>query len=710
MDRSKGPRPDPNDEMEVRPAGDMLPPMPTTDGHAAHSHAGTLVQAEEGEDTRLSTVSGDKQSYAILVWRRFRKSIPGMLGLILVAALLVVSAFAPFFAPVDPKASDSSFIPPDTISWYVPGEGPQAGWRLMPVSFPIVESDELDPITYQPLNGPDYDNPRTLGFFVSGWEYRFLGITFTRHFFGTTDGSPLHILGTDKLGRDILSRGIVGSRISLTIALVSITLITIIGTLLGITSGYIGGRFDMWFQRFVEIILAFPQLPLYLALATLIPVTAPSGLFITFVILVIVGLGWAQLSREVRSKTLGPAAGRLCPRRDGRGRGRRPDHHPPHPAQRHEPCDRRRDAGHPDHRAARELPRVPRLCRQGAADLLGPDASGRRHLRGDRQLSMDPHPRRLRPPHRVRVQRARRRSARCRRSVLRGAKMLDMGKAKSKGGADGPLIDARNIGVTFKVDGGHVEAVRDVSFQLRAGQTIALVGESGSGKSVTARAVMQLLSKRARVHDGCQILYDGRDMAHLSVREMRALRGNRLAMIFQEPMSSLNPVYTVGAQLCEVLILHQRLSKKAAMARAVELLDEVRIPDAESRVNNYPHQLSGGQRQRVMIAMALANRPDVLIADEPTTALDVTVQAEILHLIAALKEKYGMGVILITHDLTVVRQFADHVYVMQHGAVVEDRPDRTGLRHARPTPIPAACSPRIPRASPIRLRGRARRC
>ena len=234
-----------------------------------------------------------------------------------------------------------------------------------------------------------------------------------------------------------------------------------------------------------------------------------------------------------------------------------------------------------------------------------------------------------------------------------------------------PIIDARNVGVTFKVDGGHVEAVRDVSFQLYRGKTTALVGESGSGKSVTARVLMKLLSKRARVHDNTQIMYDGRDMADLSDREMRRLRGNRITMIFQEPMSSLNPVYTIGAQLCEVLILHQRLSKKDAMVRAVELLDEVRIPDPEARVNNYPHQLSGGQRQRVMIAMALANRPDVLIADEPTTALDVTVQAEILHLIDALKLKYGMGVILITHDLTVVQQFANQVYVMQHGEVVE---------------------------------------
>ncbi len=236
------------------------------------------------------------------------------------------------------------------------------------------------------------------------------------------------------------------------------------------------------------------------------------------------------------------------------------------------------------------------------------------------------------------------------------------------------VIDARKIGVTFKVLGGEVEAVRDVSFRLHKGQTIALVGESGSGKSVTARAIMRLLTKRARVADQTEIMYDGKDMARLPINEMRRLRGNRLTMIFQEPMSSLNPVYTVGQQLVEVLRIHQKISKPAAWKRAIELLAEVQIPDPESRVRQFPHQMSGGQRQRVMIAMALANNPDVLIADEPTTALDVTVQAEILNLIKDLKAKTGMAVILITHDLTVVRQFADYVYVMQHGLVREEGP------------------------------------
>jgi peptide/nickel transport system ATP-binding protein len=233
------------------------------------------------------------------------------------------------------------------------------------------------------------------------------------------------------------------------------------------------------------------------------------------------------------------------------------------------------------------------------------------------------------------------------------------------------IVDARNIAVDFKVEGGVVHAVRDVSFQLHKGETIALVGESGSGKSVTARTIMRLLTKRATISPNARITLSGKDVLSLSQGEMRKLRGNDVAMIFQEPMSSLNPVYTIGQQLCEVLHLHNKMSRSQAMSRARTLLEEVQIPDPQARLNQYPHQLSGGQRQRVMIAMALANRPDVLIADEPTTALDVTVQAQILNLLKDLKSKYGMAVILITHDLTIVRQFSDYVYVMQNGAVQE---------------------------------------
>jgi peptide/nickel transport system ATP-binding protein len=233
------------------------------------------------------------------------------------------------------------------------------------------------------------------------------------------------------------------------------------------------------------------------------------------------------------------------------------------------------------------------------------------------------------------------------------------------------ILDARKVAVSFKVEGGVVDAVKDVSFVLRKGETIAIVGESGSGKSVTARAIMRLLSRRASMGKDSSIVMSGQEVLKLPEKEMRKLRGSRVSMIFQEPMTSLNPVYTVGAQIAEVLHIHNKISRKDAEAKVLSLLEEVQIPDREARFKQYPHQLSGGQRQRVMIAMALANRPDILIADEPTTALDVTVQAQILNLIKELKTKYGMAVILITHDLTVVKQFADRVYVMQHGEVKE---------------------------------------
>ncbi len=264
-----------------------------------------MMSLHEGEaaDNRLSTASTANQSYPALVWRRFRRSVPGMIGLSMVSLLLLIAIFAEFVAPMDPNVATASFAPPDHLSFFN-----KDGFTLLPVAYSIVEGTALDPVTFQPVMGPDMDHPRHLTLFAKGTAYHLWGvIPMERHLIGVADGSPLHLLGTDKLGRDILSRGVYGSRLTLMISLVSISLITTIGTLLGITSGYIGGRFDMWFQRFVEVILAFPQLPLYLALATLIPPTAPSYLFISFVILVIVGLGWAQLSREVRGKTLSMA-------------------------------------------------------------------------------------------------------------------------------------------------------------------------------------------------------------------------------------------------------------------------------------------------------------------------------------------------------------------------------------------------------------------
>ncbi len=231
------------------------------------------------------------------------------------------------------------------------------------------------------------------------------------------------------------------------------------------------------------------------------------------------------------------------------------------------------------------------------------------------------------------------------------------------------LLDIQDLTVAFRQDGTTTHAVRGVSFHVDKGETVALVGESGSGKSVSALSTVQLLPDSA--HIGGEIKYDGRDLANATERELRQVRGNDISFIFQEPMTSLNPLHTLEKQITESLELHQGLSGVSARDRVIELLTKVGIHAPEERLSSYPHQLSGGQRQRVMIAMALANGPELLIADEPTTALDVTIQAQILDLLAELKQTEQMSLLFITHDLGVVRKIADRVYVMQNGEIVE---------------------------------------
>ena len=269
------------------------------------------------------------------------------------------------------------------------------------------------------------------------------------------------------------------------------------------------------------------------------------------------------------------------------------------------------------------------------------------------------------------------------------------------------LLQVENLSVTFGTGDGMVEAVQGVSFEIRRGETLALVGESGSGKSVTALSVLQLLPYPAARHPTGSIRFQGRELVGAPASDLLAVRGNRVSMIFQEPMTSLNPLHTIERQVNEVLILHKGLSRDSARKRTLELLDQVGIPDAANRLDAYPHQLSGGQRQRVMIAMALANEPDLLIADEPTTALDVTIQAQILKLLKTLQARYGMALLFITHDLGIVRKMADRVCVMTKGRIVEhgpvarvfDNPQHSYTQHllsAEPKGRPAAADPASP--------------
>ena len=238
-----------------------------------------------------------------------------------------------------------------------------------------------------------------------------------------------------------------------------------------------------------------------------------------------------------------------------------------------------------------------------------------------------------------------------------------------------PLLEVKNLKTFFKTRNGIVKAVNDVSYSIYPGKTLGIVGESGSGKSVSAMSVLRLLDANGYIAGGT-VTFDGQDLSKVTTEQMYHIRGNRISVIFQEPMTSLNPVFSVKKQLSEPFIIHQGMSKKEAAAKCIEMLKAVQIPNPEAVVKQYPHQLSGGMRQRVMIAMALACKPDILIADEPTTALDVTIQAQILRLMNDLQKENGTAIMFITHDLGVINEMADDVVVMYCGQVVEQAPAR----------------------------------
>jgi oligopeptide/dipeptide ABC transporter ATP-binding protein len=238
------------------------------------------------------------------------------------------------------------------------------------------------------------------------------------------------------------------------------------------------------------------------------------------------------------------------------------------------------------------------------------------------------------------------------------------------------ILEVKNLRTSFPTADGLVHAVDNVSFNVRKGEALALVGESGCGKSVTAMSIMRLVAPPGRITGG-KVVFKGKDLASISERDMRNVRGNDIAMVFQEPMTSLNPVFKVGDQVAEAVRIHRKVSKKEARKRAAEMLELVAIPDPVKRLDDYPHQLSGGMRQRVMIAIALSCEPELLIADEPTTALDVTIQAQIMELLASLQQRLGLAILLITHDLGVVAEFCERVIVMYTGRIVEEAPAKS---------------------------------
>lgn len=263
------------------------------------------------------------------------------------------------------------------------------------------------------------------------------------------------------------------------------------------------------------------------------------------------------------------------------------------------------------------------------------------------------------------------------------------------------LLDIQGLSTVFDTESGTAKAVDNLSFSLKKGEVLGIVGESGCGKSITSLSILRLVPQPGRIVAG-KILFDGQDLLSLPEAKMQEIRGDRIALIPQDPMTSLNPVYTVGEQIIEAIELHQNVSKKEARKRAIEVLDQVRIPEAANRIDDYPHQFSGGMRQRVMIAMALSCKPDLLIADEPTTALDVTVQAQILELMRSIQKEEGMSILLITHDLGVVAEMCDDVAIMYAGSIVEHAPVVDLFKHPK-HPYTVGLLNSIPRPGSTRL-------
>ena len=460
-------------------------------------------------------------------------------------------------------------------------------------------------------------------------------------------------LGTDDQARDVVARVLYGYRISVLFGLLLTLFSAAVGIAAGAVQGYFGGWVDLLFQRFIEIWQGLPLLYLLIILAS---VVEPNFWWLLGLLLL---FRWMGLVGVVRAEFL--RARNFDFRQSGpRPRPRRPPHHvAARAAQRHglDPdlfalCAHWIGSG-------ADLARFPRLWPAAWLAVAGRTAQSRQAqppgavvgLYGFFSAGGDA----------VAVGLYRRGGARC----VRSAQDL------RRGGRRMSLLAIENLGVRFHVEGEDVEAVRSASLSIERGETVALVGESGSGKSVTALSVMQLLPYPRASHPHGSVRLDGEELLGAAAARLQELRGNRVAMVFQEPMTSLNPLHSIEKQLCETLILHRGLSRAEARNRAMELLGLVGLPDVEERLDAWPHQLSGGQRQRVMIAMALANEPDLLIADEPTTALDVTIQAQILALLKDLQARLGMAILLITHDLGVVRHMADRVYVMSGGEIVE---------------------------------------
>ena len=499
------------------------------------------------------------------------------------------------------------------------------------------------------------------------------------HLLGCPESQAQHYFGVDGNVRDVFSRVVHGTRVSLRIGFLTVGFAIVIGSLIGSLAGYAGGKLDNLLMRLMDILLAFPALLLSIAIVTVLG----TGLLNAQLAIGIVAIPvYARIMRasviSIRERDFVTASRALGESITG----------PADPPDHSERADAAHRPGHPGHRR-----RGPVRCRPVIPGPGRPATRGRVGI--DDRPGAQPDVQRPAPGavprHRAgiecpRLQPARRRAARRARpeaqpmTAATPGSALDetvveelvppAGRRPRRERGERPLLEVKGLHTSFFTRDGVVRAVDGIDFHVDRGEIMGLVGESGCGKSVTSLSIMRLIAKPGRIEAG-EIVFDGENLLDLPDERMRGIRGNRISMIFQQPTSSLNPVWNVGNQIEEVLRLHRGMKGKAATARALELLRIVGIPDPERRLKAFPHEMSGGMAQRIMIAMALACEPELLIADEPTTALDVTIQAQILDLIRNLRDETGTAIVLITHDLGVVAEMCDRVAVMYAGEIVE---------------------------------------